>query len=146
MIVFLDTSSLIKLYHREVGTEQLENLFSSTEITSIFLSEISTVEFTAALWKKVHTKEIAATAAQITIDLFIEDFVKFTFVTTDSLIIKEARILASKYGFAGLRTLDSIQLATAVSLIKHVNLFVTSDKLLQSFFMEEGLPVQTIIQ
>lgn len=144
MIVFLDTSSLIKLYHREVGTGQLENFFSSTEITSIFLSEISKIEFSAAIWKKVRTNEIAAIAAKITNELFIEDFVKFTFITTDSIIIEQAGILVLKYGLEGLRTLDSIQLATAVSLIKQVDVFVTSDKLLQSFFIAEGLPVQTI--
>ena len=92
----------------------------------------------------MRTNEIAAIAAKITNELFIEDFVKFTFITTDSIIIEQAGILVLKYGLEGLRTLDSIQLATAVSLIKQVDVFVTSDKLLQSFFIAEGLPVQTI--
>ena len=141
MIVFLDTSSLIKLYHREAGTEQLESLFSSGGITSIFLSEISTIEFPAAVWKKVRTKEIAATAANITIDLFMQDFNHFMFINTDSLIIAHAGRLVSKYGLEGLRTLDNIQLATAVSLKKQVDVFFTSDNLLQSFFIAEGLPI-----
>ena len=141
MIGFLDTSSLIKLYHREAGTEQLESLFSSGGITSIFLSEISTIEFPAAVWKKVRTKEIAATAANITIDLFMQDFNHFMFINTDSLIIAHAGQLVSKYGLEGLRTLDSIQLATAVSLKKQVDVFFTSDNLLQSFFIAEGLPI-----
>jgi predicted nucleic acid-binding protein len=143
MIIFLDTSSLIKLYHREAGTAQLENLFSSGEITSIFLSEISTIEFNAAVWKKVRTKEIALAAANITIDLFMQDFKHFTFVNIDRSIIAHAGRLVSKYGVEGLRTLDSIQLATAVSLINRADIFSTSDNLLQVFFIAEGLPTQT---
>ncbi len=41
MKIFLDTSSLFKLYHKEDGTENLELFFSTLKITNIFLSEIS---------------------------------------------------------------------------------------------------------
>lgn len=63
------------------------------------------------------------------------------FINTDSLIIAHAGRLVSKYGLEGLRTLDNIQLATAVSLKKQVDVFFTSDNLLQSFFIAEGLPI-----
>ena len=58
MTIFLDTCSLVKLYHKEVGTEELEKMFSEMQITKIFLSEISKIEFTSTIWKKVRTKEI----------------------------------------------------------------------------------------
>ena len=58
MKIFLDTSSLFKLYHREVGTDELENLFSQVKITHVFLSEIAKIEFTSTIWKKVRTKQI----------------------------------------------------------------------------------------
>ena len=38
MKIFLDTSSLFKLYHEEEGTEELEKVFSQAKITEIFLS------------------------------------------------------------------------------------------------------------
>ena len=116
MKIFLDTSSLFKLYHREADTEELERYLSAVTITSIFLSEIAKVEFTSTVWKKVRTKEITELEAQTTLDLFESDFGKYQFVTTDSIIIEQARLLTSKYGMQGLRTLDSIQLSTAVSL------------------------------
>ena len=72
-------------------------------------------------------------------DLFELDFVKYNFVTTDSIIIEHARILTSKYGTEGLRTLDSIQLSSAVSLFSQVDIFLTADKLLKSLFISEGL-------
>jgi hypothetical protein len=42
----------------------------------------------------------------------------------------------------GLRTLDGIQLATAVSLFQQVDIFFTADKLLESLFEAEGLPTK----
>ncbi len=139
MKIFLDTSSLIKLYHREAGTAELELLFSLKEITIVFLSEITIIEFTATIWKKVRTNEISKLEAQATLKLFESDFGKFTFIATNSLIIEQARILILKYGNQGLRTLDGIQLSTSVSIKEQSDLFITSDKLLKSFFEAEGL-------
>jgi uncharacterized protein len=125
MKIFLDTSSLFKLYHREADTAELELLFSTVKITNIFLSEISKIEFTSTIWKKVPTNEITELEAQITLDLFEYDFGKSTFISTDSIIIEQARILTSKYGMQGLRTLDSIQLSTSVSLFQQVDISFT---------------------
>ena len=58
MKIFLDTSSLFKLYHREEDTAMLEQIFSTTKVTNVFLSEISKIEFTSAVWKKVRMREI----------------------------------------------------------------------------------------
>jgi len=142
MKVFLDTSSLFKLYHRESGTTELELLFSSVKITTIYLSEITKIEFTSTAWKKVRTKEISDIEAETTLELFEVDFGKFAFVTIDSIIVEQARILTSKYGNQGLRTLDAIQLSTAVSLFQQVKVFFTADKLLRSFFEAEALPTE----
>ncbi len=142
MIIFLDTSSLFKLYHREADTAELELIFSTGKITNIYLSEISKIEFTSTIQKKVRAKEITESEAQITLDLFESDFGKYPFVATDSIIIEQARILISKYGTQGLRTLDSIQLFTSVSLFQQVDIFFTADKLLKSLFEAEGLPIE----
>jgi len=65
--------------------------------------------------------------------------INIVFIATDSIIIEQARILISKYGIQGLRTLDSIQLATCISLVQQVNLFLTADNLLKARFKVEGL-------
>lgn len=70
MKIFLDTSSLFKLYHRETDTAELEHLFSTVKITTVYLSEIAKIEFTSTVWKKVRTKEIAQLEAQTTLELF----------------------------------------------------------------------------
>jgi predicted nucleic acid-binding protein len=117
MKIFLDTSSLFKLYHQETGTQELEKIFELAKITHIFLSEITKLEFSSTVWKKVRTKEIKESEAIETINLFENDFTKFTFIATDSLILEQARNLISKYGKEGLRTLDSIQLSSCVALV-----------------------------
>jgi uncharacterized protein len=50
MKLFLDTSSLFKLYHQEDGTDELESMFTQQKITHIYLSEIAKVEFTSTIW------------------------------------------------------------------------------------------------
>ena len=142
MKLFLDTSSLVKLYHRETGTDQLELLFSAFQITTIFLSELSKIEFTSTIWKKVRTRSVTELEAQVTLELFESDLEKYTFVATDSIIIEQARLLMSTYGAQGLRTLDSIQLATALSLTHQASLFLTADNLLKSFLTAEGLTTE----
>jgi len=52
MNVFFDTSSLFKLYHREIGTEELMRLFDEVGIEVIYLAEITKIEFSSAVWKK----------------------------------------------------------------------------------------------
>lgn len=144
MKIFLDTSSLFKLYHQEIGTEELEKVFSQREITHIYLSEITKVEFTSTIWKKVRTSEITTKQAEITLQLFESDFVKYNFVTTDSLILEQARNLTTKYGIDGLRTLDSIQLSTCISLMEQVDVFYSADKLLRLLIEKENLPTEML--
>ena len=142
MKIFLDTSSLFKLYHQETGTQELEKIFELAKITHIFLSEITKLEFSSTVWKKVRTKEIKESEAIETINLFENDFTKFTFIATDSLILEQARNLISKYGKEGLRTLDSIQLSSCVALINEVDVFFAADKLLNTLIKMEGLQTE----
>ena len=141
MKLFLDTSSLIKLYHIEDGTVEIENLFIKFKVTDVFISELSKIEFTSAILKKVRTKEITETQGNTTIQFFESDFQKYKFVDLNQIILNNASQLIIKYGSQGLRTLDSIQLSTAIALIQNVNLFIAADKLLLKLFKEENLPV-----
>ncbi|CAN1565180.1 PIN_MT3492-like domain containing protein [Spirosomataceae bacterium] len=139
MKIFLDTSALIKLNHQESGTQEIESLFNNFKITAIYLSELAKIEFTSTIWKKVRTKEISENTAKITITFLETDFDKFSFISIDSMILEQSRLLFSDYGVYGLRTLDAIQLSTAISLKTYSDLFIISDIHLKSFFEKEGL-------
>lgn len=141
MKVFLDTSSLIKLYHKENGTKELQSLFLESKIIQIFLSEITKVEFASTIWKKIRTKEVSLDNGILILNLFEEDLINYHFIMIDGLLIEQARKLMLSYGIEGLRTLDSIQLSTCVILKNEVDLFLTSDKLLNRLIEREGLNI-----
>jgi predicted nucleic acid-binding protein len=138
MKAFLDTSSLLKLYHSEVGSERLLELLS-TDIESIHLSEIAKIEFLSAIWKKIRQRELTIVVGNAVISCFETDFDKFQWIKLRADIIRCASILLKKYGGEGLRTLDSMQLACAVQLKEEDCSFFTSDKLLQRLFNKENL-------
>jgi len=139
MKLFLDTSSLFKLYHQESGTEELEKLFQNIFISHLYLSELTKLEFISTLWKNVRIKNITKDQAENTLKLFESDFEKYCFVSVDISIIENAKNLPNKYGTEGLRTLDSIQLSTSIFLANEADIFLTSDNLLESFMIKEGL-------
>ncbi|KQS27751.1 type II toxin-antitoxin system VapC family toxin [Dyadobacter sp. Leaf189] len=140
MNLFLDTSSLVTLYHEEADTEIMDALFHHNMVTNIFLSEISKIEFSSTFWKKNRTGEISRELAEQIISVFEKDCATFIFIPVDYQITENARRLLSKYGNYGLRTLDSIQLATATCLREKVDFFKSGDKLLVSFMNKESLP------
>ena len=139
MKIFLDTSSLIKLYHPEIGTVELDKIFAGNAIHEIFLSDITKIEFASAIWKKVRTKDLTADEANDLISSFNNDYEKFTFIDVDQEMILCARELVSKYGLKGLRTLDSIQLASSLNVKSVLSFAITADDLLKSFVESEGI-------
>jgi uncharacterized protein len=139
MKIFLDTSSLFKLYHKEIDTEIMEDIFSKNNVTTIYLSEITKLEFVSTIWKKFRTKEISLLDAENTLALFELDSDKYDFIKTDTLVIERSNRLLKKYGVSGLRTLDSIQLSSALTIKNNADLFISADKLLVELLKEEGL-------
>ncbi len=139
MIIFLDTSSLFKLYHLEADSEEIEQIFIQNTIQTVFLSEITKLEFASTVWKKVRMKDLTQEQALLLLEAFETDFPNYSFVQLDAVVVEKAKNLLSIYGKSGLRTLDSLQLATAILLKDQLQLSLTSDKLLLGFFEAEGL-------
>ena len=141
MNIFLDTSSLFKLYHREKGTVELENLFSIHRIEGIYLAEIAKIEFASVVSKKARMKEMDIEKARFLLSSFETDQPKFSFIPDSDSIKNTAVSLISTYWMAGLRTLDSIQLASVLEVKEKVGLFHTSDLVLKELAKKEGIPV-----
>lgn len=80
MKIFFDTSSLIKLYHEEVGIDYLDSIFEEFKITRIYLSELAKVEYNSAIMKKVRTKELTENEAKDLINSFENDYYKYPFI------------------------------------------------------------------
>ena len=141
MIAFLDTSALIKLYHEEEHTSDLLSIISNN-IDDIYISDIAVIEFRSAIWKKVREKEISAEIAKKLINLFLDNQSLFNKINLNEELISKASDLIMKYGEEGLRTLDSIQLASSIILEGKNNISITYDKLLRSFMVKEGLNIE----
>jgi len=142
MKVFFDTSSLFKLYHREIGTDELMNLFNEIGIEVIYLAEITRIEFSSVVWKKCRKNEIDEISAIQLIEKFERDSIKFSYVQEGQSLRQKAKILIGKHWRKGLRTLDSIQLASALKVKNQIDLFLTSDKLLTEISQLEGLIIK----
>jgi uncharacterized protein len=142
MNLFFDTSALFKLYHNEEGTDELMNFFKESSVKAIFLSEVTEIEFSSAVWKKYRKGEINEHLAKIIIEKFDNDSVKFRFVPQSFGLRKLAKNLIAKYWSEGLRTLDSIQLASALSVKEDTDIFLTFDKLLADVAVQEGMNVE----
>ena len=63
----------------------------------------------------------------------------YKWVLVDSLLLERARNLFEKYGLTKLRTLDAIQLASALKVRGVGHIFHTSDVFLRELFEKEGL-------
>jgi len=120
----------------------LDKLFDDFAISKVYLSEIAKVEFDSAIWKKVRTGELIPDEARSLIDSFELDYNKYNFIELDSEIVNNARNLISKHGTKGLRTLDSIQLSSALKVKSELSLFVTADDLLRHLAETENLYVK----
>jgi predicted nucleic acid-binding protein len=142
MRIFLDTSSLFKLYHIEAGTQELMDFFKTHVIDSIYLAEITKIEFSSVVWKKCRKREIDENIAQILIDKFDSDSKNFHFIEESKALRELARNLIGKHWEKGLRTLDSIQLASVLTIKSEIEFMFTSDIVLSGISILEGLEVK----
>ena len=140
MRIFFDTSSLFKLYHHEQGTDELMKMFNDVGVEAIYLAEITKIEFSSVVWKKCRKSEIDENLAKQLIGKFYIDSVKFSFVPEGNILRNKAKELIGKHWKDGLRTLDSIQLASALKVKNNIDLFLTSDKVLSEISHLEGFP------
>ena len=137
---FLDTSSLFKRCKNEIGSGEIEKVLLDNNLTGIFLSEITKLEFLSAVFKRVRIKDLSIVEAKQIIEAFEDDTQKYIIVPLNKTILDVARQLIFKYGENGLRTLDALQLSSAIEVRTLVSKYFSSDKLLQSLFQKENLP------
>lgn len=138
MVTFLDTSALVKLYYKEADSATfVQELL--TNASSIYVCELSKVEFTSAIWKKVRMGDIDQATCKSVLALFEKDFSNYHWISLDSTLIESARQLFHAYGLENLRALDALQFAAAWSVKNEVKVFLTKDELLRELFEKEGL-------
>jgi uncharacterized protein len=117
-VFFHDTSALVKRYHTESGSAAVNDLFAESN-SYHFVSRLAIVELGSALALKVRTGALSAEdfhAAHRTIESDWSGHV-FHSIKITYLQMRSAESLIKKHGLmSNLRTLDAIQLATAIEI------------------------------
>jgi uncharacterized protein len=131
MNLYLDSNALIKLYHKEAGTERLVELLNANSPDLILtVSDIAKIEFCSAILKRVRKKEISLKTSWKVFSALEDDFKMFNVIEVDNAIKSIAVDLLKEIGAtSALTTLDSIQLAAAIAAndVFPIDIFVTSD-------------------
>ena len=132
MNLFLDTSAVVKIYHQEKGTENFtQYLAGISEELFLTTSDITKIELHSALLKKYREKQIDDKNLAEVFQLFDKDFQKFNIIVVDRFIKNIALSMLDSLGIKySLRTLDSLQLASAIfsNNYSRIDYFVSSDK------------------
>jgi predicted nucleic acid-binding protein len=118
------------------------DFFNSNIIESIFIAELTEIEFSSVVWKKCRKKEIDGKIASALLEAFEKDSRKFNIILENPEIRQLAKEMISKYWKIGLRTLDSIQLASVLMIRDKIDFFFTSDNLLAEIARLEKLKVK----
>ena len=129
MNLFIDTSTLFKLYQNEEGSDIIYEYLKNNEIQKIYLSEITKVEFHSVIWKKVRTKELSFDMAISILDNFKSDLNYYDIIQFDSIVINKALKLLEIHFQLGLRSLDSLQISSSLNSELDIDLIITSDKI-----------------
>lgn len=139
MILYLDTSALIKFYVAETGTEEVIQLLNNADYVGSAL--LTYVEMASALSKAVRMQWIKQNEMEKAWEDFIHHWPSFTRLTITTGVVERAAQLAKQYG---LRGYDATHLAAArlwgESLDKQI-VVVSFDKELLTGAKSEGLAV-----
>lgn len=139
MIIYLDTSALIKLYITEKGSDLLATWMESARLECTAL--ITWAEIAATLAKGERSGAITKTVAQKGWQQFTTDWYSLIVFDLSEALIKQAGDLAWKHQ---LRGFDAVHLAATLSWQRTIGepvTLVTFDRQLWRAGKQEGLEV-----
>jgi predicted nucleic acid-binding protein len=137
--VFIDTSFLVKLFMTEedsAGARATVAEFGGRG--QIIVSSVTSLEFQSAVGRKVRSGKIFEDAGQQILATFKANKSLFEVVPFVSVTLL-ASTLMDMYWKQGLRTLDSIQLASMVAMRTQTVGVACSDLLLRKLIQAQGL-------
>ncbi len=140
---YLDTSALVKLYIDEAGTDNLLSLAASIERDTWAVSDLTRVEFRAAVGRRQREGNISAeTSLEICSELDQHAGSLYLVQPVTSSVVEEAISLLDRHS---LRAYDSVQLASCIVLSRMeqtiARTFVCADAPLLQAATDEGLTV-----
>jgi predicted nucleic acid-binding protein len=135
---YLDTSALVKQYRIEQGTPRVQTLFEDKE-SPLYISELALVEAASAFQRLKRRGEITEEAMKDALEKFDNDaLTRLNIIDVKHELIEQAKSLVLQHD---LRTLDALQLATALSLKDQPPVFVAADDRLLEAAQPNGLSI-----
>jgi len=137
MILYLDTSSLVKLYVEEKESSKVDALVKSSKVTATSL--VAYAEARAAFARRFREKAFASNEYDRIKEFFNKDWPRYLILNVTENMIRLAGNLAEKHA---LRGFDSIHLASALTLRREISppiVFSCFDDNLQKASDKEGL-------
>jgi predicted nucleic acid-binding protein len=137
MVVYLDTSSLVKLYVREEDSPKVADLVRTSKATATSL--IAYTEARAAFARRFREKAFTSGEYEHLVSAFDKDWDNYLIVRVTRKLVRFAGELAEKHG---LRAFDAIHLSSALTLDQELStpiIFSSSDRRLQKASKLEDL-------
>lgn len=130
MKAFLDTSSLIKKYVTEPGSDRLE--IRLEKVAEIVVAPIYWIELNSALERRLREKTLTPSQVTAIRQEAGKDLIFFSRVIWNESLEEKAVEIIKKYYF---KALDGIQLAAAI--LSQADAFFTSDRSLYKTAIQE---------
>lgn len=137
MVVYLDTSSLVKLYVEEKDSVKLTALVRSSKVAATSL--VAYAEAKGAFARRYREKAFRRREYEHLISFFDKDWDNYLIVRVGKDLVRLAGDLAEKHG---LRGFDAIHLSSALTLCRELSapvIFSCSDRKLQEASRLEDL-------
>ncbi len=128
--LFFDTSALVKIFHKEVGSDTVMELIQLPDV-NLWISELARLEFMSALHRRLRMNELTENQLEDAFNIFEEERKCFRTEPLGSGVLTEAETLIKEHARTiGLRTLDALHLATFQLISKGDWKFVVADSVL----------------
>lgn len=109
MILYLDSSALVKRYVAEPGSTEVNEIITKAELVGTAI--ISRAEVAAAFAKSVRVEALTLAEAAVALEAFRHEWLDLVRVQVTEMVASRADTMAWTHG---LRGYDAVQLATAV--------------------------------
>ena len=122
MVIYFDTSALVKRYIKEEGTEAVRDLFRKANI--IVVAGITKVELASTLKRSLIEKRIEKPEFITVWERIQKDFVDFQAINFNEQVENKAIEIIEKYQ---IKAMDSIQIVSFLIVKKEETQFVSCD-------------------
>ncbi|MFO0698075.1 MAG: type II toxin-antitoxin system VapC family toxin [Nitrospira sp.] len=142
MMLYVDTSALVKLYVEEPMSDKLADAVHAAE--AVATSLVAYVEARAAFARARRETRLSPSAYRQVLEAFLEDWGRYVVVEVTDRLVRHAGELAAH---RALRGYDALHLASALSLQEHVASkisFLAFDHALVQAARRENLHIHTL--